>query len=188
MSATKSVIATYETHGQAEDAIRDLHRFGFSMKQLSIIGKGFHPEEYPVGFYSLGDRMKTWGGVGAFWGALWGMLIGMVYFWIPGFGFPGASGLFIHVLVGAVIGAITVGIIAVLGAALANIGVPDDAIVKYEKIVRVNQYQLIVHGTADEVEEARRIMEQTGTIDTPLYQANGSEISSTGPLAGHSQP
>lgn len=34
------------------------------MKKLSPIGKGHHSEEYPVGFYTEGDRIKSWCGVG----------------------------------------------------------------------------------------------------------------------------
>jgi hypothetical protein len=95
----------HHEHKQAEDAVRELHRAGFKMKQLSIVGKGYRSEEYPIGFYTLGDRMKTWGSVGVFWGALWGMLFGAAFFWVPGVGLLGAAGPFVHVLVGALEGA-----------------------------------------------------------------------------------
>ena len=102
---TSGLIATYDTHAGAEDSIREIDHAGFNMKRLSIIGKGYHSEEHPVGFYTVGDRMKTWGGVGAFWGALWGMLFGAAFFWIPGIGLLGAAGPFVHVLAGALEGA-----------------------------------------------------------------------------------
>ncbi len=109
MDNPAAVIATYDSHDQAEDAIRELDRSGFEMKQLSIVGKGYRSEENPVGFYTLGDRMKTWGGVGAFWGALWGMLFGPAFFWVPGIGLLGVAGPFIQVLLSALEGAAVVG-------------------------------------------------------------------------------
>ena len=59
----------FNTHVEAEDAIQSLNRAGFDVKKLSLIGKGYHSEEHPMGFYTTGDRIKSWGGLGAFWGA-----------------------------------------------------------------------------------------------------------------------
>jgi hypothetical protein len=184
MNNTTGIIATYDTHTQAEDAVRELHRGGFKMKQLSIVGKGYRSEEYPVGFYTLGDRMKTWGGVGIFWGALWGMLFGAALFWVPGVGLLGAAGPFVHILVGALEGAAVGGGVSVLGAALASIGVPKDAVVKYERSVRADKYLLIAHGSADDVEVARGIIERTGATDTALFPSPSEEAHSTEPVAG----
>jgi hypothetical protein len=175
MDNPAAVIATYDTHELAEDAIRELHRSGFKMKQLSIVGKGYHSEEYPVGFYTLGDRMKTWGGVGAFWGALWGMLFGAAFFWLPGIGLLGAAGPFVHVLVTALEGAAVVGGLSVLGAALVNIGVPKDSVVKYERALSASRYLLIAHGSQEDVEQARAIIERTGAIDTDSFDISEQE-------------
>jgi hypothetical protein len=43
-----------ETDGQV------LRGGGFPLRRLSIIGKGYHSEEKPTGFYTTGDRVKTW--------------------------------------------------------------------------------------------------------------------------------
>lgn len=165
------LIATYDSHDQAEDTIRELDRAGFSMKRLSIIGKGYHSEEHPIGFYTAGDRMKTWGGVGAFWGALWGMLFGAAFFWIPGIGLLGAAGPFVHVLAGALEGAALLGGASVLGAALATIGVPKDSIVKYERSLRADKYLLIVHGSREEIELARVIAGRSGAADMGTFES-----------------
>lgn len=34
-----AIVAIYETHHEAEDAIRELQKSGFDMQQLSIVGK-----------------------------------------------------------------------------------------------------------------------------------------------------
>ena len=68
-SVKNSVVAIFESHDQAENAIRELQKDGFDMKKLSIVGKDFHTEEHVVGYYTAGDRMKYWGKLGAFWAA-----------------------------------------------------------------------------------------------------------------------
>lgn len=169
MGNSAAVIATYDTHEQAEDAIRELNRSGFEMKQLSMVGRGYRSEENPVGFYTVGDRMKTWGGVGAFWGALWGILFGPAFFWLPEIGLLGVAGPFIHVLLSALGGAAVAGGISALGVALATIGVPKDAILKYERSVRAARYLLIAHGSQAEVEQARAIIARTGAIEAESF-------------------
>jgi hypothetical protein len=171
MADTSAIIATYDTHQQAEEAVRELDRSGFAMKQLSIVGKGYHSEEHPVGFYTRGDRMKSWGGLGLFWGALWGMLLGAAFFWIPGVGPLGVAGPFVHMLVSGAEGAAVVGGASVLGAALMSIGVPKDSVIRYESSLRADKYLLIVHGNAGEVEQARQIIERTKALDTASYTA-----------------
>ncbi|MGD8842078.1 MAG: hypothetical protein PVJ83_01270 [Gammaproteobacteria bacterium] len=171
MSDTSAIIATYDTHLQAEQAVKDLDRSGFDMKLLSIVGKGYHSEQHPVGFYTMGDRMKSWGGLGLFWGALWGMLLGAAFFWLPGIGPLGVAGPFVHLLVSGVEGAAVVGGVSALGAALVSLGVPKNSVIKYESSLRADKFLLIVHGSAEAVEQARQVIEQTGATDSATYTA-----------------
>lgn len=167
-----SIVAIFEAHQKAESAVKELERSGFDMKKLSIVGKGYHSEEHPVGFYTVGDRMLAWGGIGAFWGGVWGLLVGAAFLWIPGLGPVAAAGPFVHVLVTGVEGAAAVGGLGVLGAALASLGVPKKSIVKYETQLAANKYLLIAHGRADDVEVARRILERTAATETELFKPN----------------
>ena len=66
MQTENSPTYIFNTHVEAEDAIRSLSRAGFDMTKLSLIGKGYHTEEHPIGFYTVGDRIKAWGKMGAF--------------------------------------------------------------------------------------------------------------------------
>ena len=86
MTDKNSVVAIYETHDEAELAVKSLQEAGIDMKSLSIAGKGQHTDEHVTGYYNTGDRMKLWGKVGAFWGGLWGLLFGSALFAIPGVG------------------------------------------------------------------------------------------------------
>ena len=49
MSGKNSVVGVYETHDQAENAIKEIQKSGFDMKKLSIVGKDYHTEEHVVG-------------------------------------------------------------------------------------------------------------------------------------------
>jgi len=68
----------FNSHVEAEEAIPTLGRTGFDVKTLSLLGKGYHGEEHPVGFHTAGGRIKSWSGVGAFWGGIWGALLATV--------------------------------------------------------------------------------------------------------------
>ena len=54
----------YDTHEQAEQAVKQLQHHGYDMQQLSIVGRDYHSEENVVGYYNMGDRMRKWGGTG----------------------------------------------------------------------------------------------------------------------------
>jgi len=148
----------FNTHIEAEEAIHALSRAGFDVKKLSLIGKGYHSEEHPVGFYSAGDRIKSWGGTGAFWGGIWGLLFGPAVFFIPGLGLVAMAGPFVAALISALEGAVVVGGISALGAAFAQIGVPKDEAIKYETALKVDKFVLMIHGSAEDAAKARSVL------------------------------
>jgi hypothetical protein len=164
MSYPDTAIFVFDTHAAAEDAIRTLGQKGFDMKKLSLVGKGYHSEEKPMGFYTVGDRIKAWGGTGAFWGGIWGLLLAPAVFVLPGLGVLGMAGPFVTTLVGALEGAVVVGGLSALGAALTQIGVPKDDVIKYETALKVDKYLLVVHGSAQEQEKARGVLAQAKMV------------------------
>jgi uncharacterized membrane protein len=155
MKQENSMVALYDTHEEAEQAVKKLQKSGFDMKQLSIVGKDYHTDEAVVGYYNMGDRMKSWGGMGAFWGGIWGLLFGSAFFMIPVVGPLLVAGPFVAALVGVLEGAVVVGGLGVIGAALADIGIPKDSIVEYETQIKAGKFMLIANGTHAEVQKAR---------------------------------
>lgn len=153
----------FDSHVKADDAIQSLARAGFDVTKLSLVGKGYHTLEHPVGFYTAGDRIKAWGGTGAFWGGIWGLLLAPAVFVLPGLGVVGMAGPFVATLVGALEGAVVVGGLSALGAALTQIGVPKDQVIKYEAALKVDKYLLAVHGGAEDQEKARNVLGQAPT-------------------------
>ena len=88
------------------------------MHKLSIIGADYHSEEDVVGYYNTGDRMRSWGKNGAFWGGIWGVLLASAFFVIPGIGPLVAAGPLVVAIVSALEEAVAVGAIGALGAGL----------------------------------------------------------------------
>jgi hypothetical protein len=161
MAETSSVAAVYGSHIDAENAVKDLQRSGFPMAQLSIVGKDYQTEENVVGYYNTGDRMKYWGKLGAFWGGLWGLLIGAAFFWVPGVGPVLIAGPLVAWIVAALEGAVVIGGLSALGAALYSIGIPRNSILQYETSVEAGKYLLVAHGTEAEVSRAQEILQSS---------------------------
>ena len=163
MSATNSVVAVYDSHEEAELAVRELQQAGTDMRSLSIAGRGTHTDEQVVGYYNTGDRMKYWGKVGAFWGGFWGLLFGSALFAIPGIGPVLVAGPLVSWIVAGLEGAVVVGGVSALGAGLVSIGIPNDSVITYETALKTDKFLLIVHGAPDAVYGARFILDGSGT-------------------------
>jgi uncharacterized membrane protein len=161
MSDRNSVVAIYDTHEQAEQAVKSLQEAGVDMKSLSIAAKDQHTDEHVVGYYNAGDRMKYWGKVGAFWGGFWGLLFGSALFAIPGIGPVLVAGPLVAWIVAGLEGAVVVGGAGAVGAALVSIGIPKDSVVEYETALKTDKFLLIVHGSPDEVAKAKEIIQGT---------------------------
>ncbi len=164
-----SCVALYSAHDQAEEAVRVLQKAAFDIKKVSIVGKGYHREEHPIGFYNTGDRIRFWGAQGAFWGGVWGLLVGAALFWIPGLGPVVMAGPVVAALVGALKGAVAVAGLSALGAALYSIGIPKDSIIRYETALKSDQYLIILHGNQTEVERAHEVLATGKPTDIAIH-------------------
>jgi uncharacterized membrane protein len=169
-----SAVAIYDHHSKAEEAIKELQRAGFDMKKLSIVGKDYHTEEHVVGYFNAGDRMKYWGKMGAFWGGLWGLLFGAAFFWVPGIGPLVVAGPLASWIIGALEGAAVVGGLSALGAGLYSIGIPKDSIISYETAIKSDKFLVIAHGTPDEVNHAKEILEGTPAEQTDVHMTHAA--------------
>ncbi len=169
-----SVVAIYAQHSDAENAINLLKKGNFDIKKLAVVGKGYHTEEDVVGYYNTGDRMKHWGKMGAFWGGLWGLLAGSAFFLIPGVGPVMVAGSAVAWIVGALESAVVVGGLGALGAGLYSKGISKGSALKYESSIKAGKYLLIVHGTPEEAEAARRILASTGAEEINIHQPDRS--------------
>ncbi len=133
---------------------------------MSLIGKGYHSNEHPIGFYTAADRIKAWGGTGAFWGGIWGVLMAPAVFFLPGLGLIGLAGPIVAALVAALEGAVVVGGLSALGAALTTLGVPKKRAIKYETAVKADKYVPVVHGNAADAAQARSVLTSSKGLET----------------------
>lgn len=158
MEKADTVIAIFADHQAAETAVKKLTAGGFEMKNLSVVGKGYHTDEKVVGFYNMGDRVKFWGTRGAFWG----LFFGGVFMTIPMVGHVIVLGYLAAMVISGIESAVWVGGLSALGAALYSIGVPKDSVIQYETAVKTDSFLVMAHGTAAEIARAKAIL---GTAD-----------------------
>jgi len=175
MSDKNAVVAIYETHSQAEGALKELQKSGFDMRKLSIVAKDYHTEEQVVGYYNAGDRMMRWGSSGAFWGGFWGLLFGSAFFAIPGLGPILVAGPMVAWVIGALEGAVVVGGLTTIGAGLYSIGIPKDSVVEYETAIKSDKFLVLAHGTWQEVESAKAIMHHSHATAISVHSFNHPE-------------
>ncbi|MEJ0069351.1 MAG: general stress protein [Pseudomonadota bacterium] len=173
MDNSDAVIAVFADHNTAETAVKKLAAAGFEMKNLSVVGKGYHSEEKVVGFYNVGDRIKFWGTRGALWGGLWGLFFGGLFMTIPVVGHVVVLGYLAATAISALESAVVVGGMSALGAALYGIGVPKDSVVQYEAAVKADGFLVMAHGTPEEMARAKSILgtDNPSRLDTHLRAA-----------------
>ena len=157
MEISDTVVAVFADHKAAETAIKKLTEDGFKMKNLSVVGKGYHTDEKVVGFYNAGDRIKFWGTRGVFWGGLWGLFFGGLFLTTP-FGPVVALGYLATILIAAIENAVVVGGLSAIGAAIYSMGIPKDSVIQYEADVKADSFLVMAHGTAEEVARAKAIL------------------------------
>jgi hypothetical protein len=169
---SNGIISIFETHLEAEAAVKQMQGMGYDMKKQSIIGRDFQTEENIIGYYNTGDRTLYWGKQGAFWGGLWGLLFGSALFIIPGVGPLVIAGSFVPALVGAIEGAVVLGGLSALGAALYSLGIPKDSIVQYEVALKAGKYLMIAHGSPDDLKKAKEVVQNTGAKILADFDSN----------------
>lgn len=158
MEKPDTVIAVFADHNAADSAVKRLTAAGFEMKNLSVVGKGYHTDEKVVGFYNIGDRIKFWGTRGAFWGGLWGLFFGGLFMTIPVVGHVVVLGYLATVAITAIENAVMVGGLSALGAALYSIGVPKNSVIQYETALKADSFLVMAHGAPEEIARAKTIL------------------------------
>jgi len=74
-------------------------------------------------------------------------------------------------IVGALEGAVVMGGLSAIGAGLYSIGIPKDSVLKYETALKSDKFLLLAHGTADEVAEAKDIIQTTHPVEVAVHAA-----------------
>lgn len=182
MHADNSVVAIFGSHDAAEAAVKKLIAGGLGMRNLSVIGKGYHSDERVIGFYTDGDRIRFWGTRGAFWGGLWALFSGGMFLTVPFVGNVVVLGDFATTLISAIGKAAVGGELSVLGVGFFCLGIPKNIIVEYETAIRADSFVVMACGDADQVAQAKEILAGTpaSRIDAHLAPATkGAPVACT---------
>ena len=158
MSKKNSCVSIYSTQQATEWALVDLGKADVDLRQVSVVGGGYHGEAHPIGFYNLGGRIRYRGLEDAFWSGLLALLSDAAFFWVPDFGPLTAVGSIVASLGRGLEGVAIGGGFSVFGAAFYNMGIPRDSINQYEQAIRTEQFLLIVHSEHRDVERAFEIL------------------------------
>ncbi len=170
MTAKDATIGIFIDHQSAEAAIKKLVAGGFGMKDLSIVGKGFHTEEKVVGFYNAGERIVFWGNRGAFWGGLWGLFFGGVFLTLPIIGHVIILGSLASAVVSAVEGAMVIGGFSALGAALYSLGVHRNSVLEYEAALKSDGFLVVAHGSKADMKKAKDILTRLNPLQLETHE------------------
>ena len=149
-----TTVGVYDTHEKAIEAVEKLKRAGFPVQQVSLIGKAVIIDDL---MHVKHNRwiMNTPAFIGAILGPILGILTGVKLFAIPGFGFLFGIGAVLGALAGFSLGIVGGGIFTLF----AILAIKSRSVLKYHERIEEKGFQIIAHGTLDEVKKAKEILE-----------------------------
>ncbi len=170
MTKNSAIVAVFTDHRTAESAVRKLAEGGLDIQHFSIVGKGYHSEEKVVGFYNAGDRIMFWGQNGAMWGGLWGLFFGGILMTVPVVGSVVVLGHLAAMVFAVVEGAVVVGGLSAVGAAIYGLGIPKDSVIAYETALKADGFLIVAHGSVNEMARAKTILEAMHPARLDLHE------------------
>jgi hypothetical protein len=150
----QSIVSTFKTFHDAEDAVRELRTGGIAMEKVSIIGRDWQVREDVQGFYTPKDAAGEGAKQGAWLGGIFGLMMGAGLFLLPFVGplivLGPLAGLMAGAVAGAGIGALVSGLVA--------LGIPKEEAIKYQSRLEAGEFLVLVHGTPEDMERAHQIL------------------------------
>ncbi|RCJ22000.1 histidine kinase [Nostoc minutum NIES-26] len=178
----KRAIGVFSNRGDAEKALHELRKSGFSMDNVSVIARDTDSRDDIAGTpvqERVGDKADEGATVGAVsggvLGGLTGLLVGLGTLAIPGIGpimLAGAAATTLATtLAGAGIGAAAGSLVG----ALIGLGIPEERARVYNERVERGHYLVIVDGTDAEIATAEAIFNRHSVEEFGVYDHPNSE-------------
>ncbi len=164
-----SVVAVYPDHESAEQAIKLLHKNGFAIEDLSIVGRNIQMTEEPTGFITTGDYVSAGAKSGALFGGLAGVALGAALLILPGIGPIIVAGPIAAAVVAGVEGAVAGVTVGALAGALVGWGVPKDQAVKFESEVQGGKFLVLTRGNDEQIARARELLKAGVPDEISVY-------------------
>ena len=149
-----TTIGVYASHEKAIEAVQELKRAGYPVEQISLIGKAVIIDDLMHVKHNRWIK-NTPVIIGAILGPILGILTGVKIFAITGLGFLFGIGAGLGALAGFSLGIVCGGILSLL----ATLVIKRSAILKYHEHLEEKGFQVIAHGTNEEVNKAKAILD-----------------------------
>jgi hypothetical protein len=172
LSAENASVFVLDSEAEVTRSLRKLQEADWEMNRVSVAGKDRHDSEEVLVCYADGQGMRYWAERRPFWGELWRVLSGGAFFWGPSIG---------PVLVAGPLGNWTISALenetvfrgqTPLGAGIYSVGIGREGIAECDRVLRQGKYLVLVYGTAQEMQRARRILGSPVEI-TPESRTRG---------------
>jgi hypothetical protein len=155
------VVGVFGSIGDAQEAIEDLQRQGWSHQDVSLITRG-NPEELGTfGAIRQGDSTEKTAVMGGAAGAALGFLAGSSLFIIPGLG-P-------VLFAGAMASGITGGLVGGLVGAMSGWGIQDDHVQQYEAALNQGKAIVLLSGHPAALAEGRALLLASAAEKTIMH-------------------
>jgi hypothetical protein len=169
MAQESATVGIYNHLDEAEEAVKKLGVGGFPIQHVSIIANNLGTEKKVHGFVTSCDVAKSTARTGAWVGGIFGLLVGAAFLWVPGVGPLIVAGSLSTALLGGVEGAVAgAALTGVLGW-LSALGISKQHILKYEESIKAGKYLVIAHGTPEDADKARAILEGTRPAELTVH-------------------
>lgn len=173
------IVAVLRDQQRAQQVVEELIEQDFPMDSLSVLGRASSSGDDLLGisYDSVGEKMKSWGAMGAFWGGLWGLLSGAAgMFLVPGLGPIVAAGPIVEAIAGAISGAALAGGTMAGAAALSEVavaihqqGVPEEKLHHLHEAIKQGHYVVILRCSTDEAEHCRSLLTRHGNEEVDEF-------------------
>jgi len=164
------IVGTFDTHAEAERAVRRLIDGGLPARQISIVTQGLEAREEVQGYVTTGEVALQGAATGAWVGGLVGLFTGAAFIWVPVIGPLVVLGALATTVAGALEGGATGG---VLGAIWGR-HMGQEHVLRYQEALQGGKLVVTVHGTSQEVGAARHVLGDTSGRDVDMYSYNAS--------------
>ena len=149
-----TIAGVYASHEKAIEAVQELKRAGYPVEQVSLIGKAVIIDDL------MHVRHNRWikntpAIIGAILGPIVGLLTGIKIFTIPGLGFLFGIGPLLGALAGFSLGIAGGGVLSLV----AILVIKSRSLLKYHEHLEEKGFQVIAHGTTEEGNKAKVILD-----------------------------
>lgn len=152
------VVAVFPAKEAAEAALRDFHREGYDLNDVSLVGAHVREMEESAKAATASQNAERGGEIGAVAGGLVGIALGTALVFVPGVGPLLAAGSIAAAIAGLAEGAVAGAVLGGVAGALVDWGVPGASAHAYEARAAGGEVLVLYRGKPDDVAQAAELL------------------------------